>query len=143
MELRAEMNNDAVSDALSAVSPLLALGYQLSDQRVYEQHFGSGWVLLVKKDVRIRIVNDRGLWFVEIGSKVAPEEWFDARLVVKEIGCIPEMGTDLASLTRFCGLLTETAPKWEVLFLPATYATARRSLRAREITSATERFGPP
>lgn len=141
MEVRAEMSNVVVNDALRTAAPILERGYQPVDNRLYEHHFGSGWVLLVRNDVRLRIVNDRGLWFVEIGSTAAPEEWFDARLVLMEIGSNREMGTNNESLTRLCGLLAETAPKWEVLFLPKTFATARASLRYREIASAAERFG--
>jgi hypothetical protein len=134
------MSDVVVDEALRAASPVVDRGYKLVDHRVYEQHFGSGWVLFVRNHVRVRIVNDRGLWFIEIGSMAAPEEWFDARLVLKEIGSNPEMGTNYQSLARLCGLLAETAPKWELLFLPTTFATARASLRSREIASATERF---
>jgi hypothetical protein len=141
MEVRAEMSNAVVDEALRAASPLLERGYQPVDQRVYEQHFGSGWLLLVRNDVRVRVVNDRGLWFVEIGSTAAPEEWFDARLVLMEIGCSQaEMRTDYQSLKDLCERLAETASKWEVLFLPTTFATARRSLRSRENASAAEHF---
>ena len=142
MEVRAEMSNVVADEALRAASRLLKRGYQTVDQRVYEQHFGSGWVLLVRGDVRIRIVNDRGLWFIEIGSSAAPDEWFDARLVLMEVGVGQvETATDSASFEVLCDLLAETASKWEVLFLSTTFSTARRSLRSREIASATERFG--
>jgi len=135
------MSNVVVDEALRAASPLLERGYEPFDHRVYEQHFGSGWLLLMRNDARVRITNDRGLWFVEIGSTVAPEEWFDARLVLLEIGSNEaETGTDYESLKRLCKLLAETAPKWEVLFLPTTFVIARGSLRSREIASATERF---
>src|SRR6266542_2995929 len=122
MEVRAQMSNVVVDVALRAASPLVERGYQPVDHNVYEQHFGSGWVLLVRNDVRVRIVNDRGLSFVEIGSTAAPEERLDARLALREIGSNPATGTDYESLTRLCGLLAETAPKWEVLFLPTTFA---------------------
>jgi hypothetical protein len=141
MEVRAEMSNIFVDRALCAASPLLEHGYRLFDHRVYEQYFGSGWLLLARNDMRVRIVNDRGLWFVEIGSGGASEEWFDARLVLMEVGSSKaEAGTDYPSLKRLCEILAETAPKWEVLFLSTTFATARRSLRSREIALATERF---
>ena len=136
------MSNAVVDEARGAASPLLELGYQLSEHRVDEQHVGSGWVLLVCNDVRIRIVNDRGLWFVEIGSIAAPENWFDSRLVLSEIGNDQaEASTDGISLTRLCELLATTAPKWELLFLSTTFFTARKSLRSREAASAAERFG--
>lgn len=135
------MSNDVVDVALGAASPLLKRGYQTVDHRVYEQHFGSAWVLLVRGDVRIRIVNDRGLWFIEIGSAAATEEWFDARLVLMEVGVGQgETAPDYASLEVLCELLAEMAPKWEVLFHSTTFATARRSLRSRQMASATERF---
>ena len=141
MEVRAEMSNTVVSEALRAASPLVERGYQQADHRIYEDHFGSGWVLLLRNDIRVRIINDRGLWFVEIGSTVALEEWFDARLVLMEVGSNSEIGTDYESLTLLCGLLAETSAKWELLFLPTTFGAARAALRSREIASATERFG--
>src|SRR5258708_1507349 len=140
MEVR-EMSKTVVDEARCAAAPLLDLGYQLFDHREYEQHFGSGWILLMRNEVRARILNDRGLWFVEIGSTLAPEEWFEARLVLLEVGITQtDTRTDYESLKRLCGLLAETAPKWEILFLRTTFATARRSLRSREIASARQRF---
>lgn len=131
-----------MDEVFRIASPLLGLGYEPIDQRTYERHFGSGWVLLTRNDVRLRILNDRGQWFVEIGSSAAPEEWFDARLVLNEIGITPvHTSTDQAALETLCKLLADTAPHWEVLFLSTTFSTARRSLRAREIKSARERFG--
>lgn len=132
----------AIDDAVRAAAPLIDRGYEAIDRQLYEQHFGSGWVLLERGDVRIRILNDRGQWFVEFGSAAAPDEWFDARLVLKEIDAKPQDdGTDERALESLCKLLTDTAPRWEVLFLRATFATARRSLRAREIELAREQFG--
>lgn len=130
-----------IETALRAASPLIARGYEPIDQRVYEEHFGSGWVLLKRDEVRLRILNDRGQWFVEIGSEAAQEEWFDARLVLAEIGAAPCMGTDEAALEQLCRLLVDTAPRWEVLFLTATFATARKLLRARETDTARQQFG--
>lgn len=132
-----------MDEALRAAAPLLDRGYELIDRRTYPEHFGSGWVLLTRNDVRLRITNDRGQWFVEIGSSAAPDEWFDARLVLSEIGIPPVAGTgtDEVALESLCKLLAEIAPRWEVLFLRSAFATARRLLRAREIESARERFG--
>jgi hypothetical protein len=129
-----------IDEALRAALPLLDRGYRRVHDRVDEHHFGSGLLLLIRNEARVRIVNDRGLWFVEIGSAAAPDEWFDARLVLMEIGDSPEIETDYESLTRLVRQLAETSPKWEVLFLAATFATARASLRSREIASAAERF---
>lgn len=131
-----------VNEASRAASVLIQRGYEFVEQRWYEKHFGSGWMLLERGDVRVRIVNDRGQWFVELGSAAAPDEWFDARLVLDEIGARSGgVGTDEMALQSLCRLLTETAPRWEVLFLRATFAVARRSLRERQIQSARERFG--
>jgi hypothetical protein len=136
-----EMNTIA-EVAIGAASPLIVRGYEVIDRRVYEQHFGSGWVLFARDDVRLRIVNDRGQWFVEIGSSADPEEWFDARLVLAEVGSTEAIsGTDDIVLKSLCELLAETAPMWEVLFLSSTFTTARKSLRSREVASARERSG--
>src|SRR4051812_29198860 len=97
------------------------------------EHFGSGWVLLSRDDVRARIVSDRGLWFVEIGSTMGLEEWLDARLVLMEVGSNSEIGTDYDSMMLLCGLHAETSPKWEMLFLPATFGAVRASLSSREV----------
>lgn len=132
----------SVSEALRAASPLIDRGYKLVDQRSYEHQFGSGWVLLIRGDVRMRIINDRGQWFVDVGSASAPDEWFDARLVLDEIGASSSAaGTDEIALESLCKVLMETAPRWEVLFLRTTFPVARRSLREREIKSARDRFG--
>lgn len=65
-----------------------------------------------------------------------------ARLVLHEIGVIPsDEGTDEVALESLCKLITHTAPRWEVLFLRSTFASARRSLRTREIEWAREEFG--
>lgn len=135
------MTTSVIEEALLAASPLIERGYEPTDRRVYEQHFGSGWVLLTRGDVRLRILNDRGQWFIEIGSLAAPEEWFDARLVLSEIGASGVQETDEAALESLCKVLAGTASQWEVLFLQSTFATARRSLRAREIDLAREQFG--
>jgi hypothetical protein len=132
----------AIDVAVRAASPLIDRGYVMSDGQTDEQYFGSGWVLLERGDARVRVVNDRGQWFVELGSAAAPDEWFDARLVLNEIDAKPpDEGTDEAALEALCTLLAETSPRWEVLFLGATFTTARRSLRKREIELAREQFG--
>lgn len=136
-----QVKNDLVGEALRAAEPLRSRGYEVIGHRV-DESFGSGWVLLTKNDVRLRILNDRGEWFVEIGSSLGPEEWFEARLVLSEIGASQAgAGTDHSALIVLCEQLGETAPRWELLFLSSMFATARRSLRSKEIASAKERFG--
>jgi hypothetical protein len=130
-----------LDEALRAASLLIDRGYELIEQRSYEQ-FGNCWILLAAGDVRIRIVNDRGQWFVEVGSVAAPDEWFDARLVLDEVRAgAREGGTDEKALESVCRALIETAPRWELLFLRATFPTARRLLREREIQLARSEFG--
>lgn len=138
-----EMSTAFVNEALHAAAPLLDRGYAAIDHGSFPQYFGSGWVMLTRSDVRVRILNDRGQWFVEIGSSAAPEEWFDARLVLSEIGDTEiNVTTDQDSVEALCRLLAKTGPRWESLFLQSTFAAARSSLRAREIASARDRFGP-
>jgi hypothetical protein len=131
----------AVDGALRAASPLTDRGYELIDQESYEQ-FGNCWILLARGDVRIRILNDRGQWFVEVGSEAAPDEWFDARVVLDEVGVSRrERGTTEVALESVCNALVATAPRWELLFLRTTFPTARRLLREREIQLARSEFG--
>jgi hypothetical protein len=135
------MSVTTMDEALHAAADLVLRGYEVSEQRVYPEYFGSGWIVLARDDVRLRLTNDRGQWFAEIGSSADPEEWFDARLVLTEIGKPPASpGTDLVALESLCNLLAAVAPRWEVLFLRSTFASTRRVLRAREVESARERF---
>jgi hypothetical protein len=133
-----EMTNPVTNEAFRAAEPLLGLGYAMVQNYYDEQAFGSGLVLFRRGDVRLRVLNDRGYWFVEIGSIVAPEEFFDARLVLAEIGAaeFADDATDKDALRAMCAHLAQSAARWEVLFAASGYDTARRALRARAIQSA-------
>jgi hypothetical protein len=130
-----------IDEAFRVASSLITHGYEPSEYLLDEQRSGSGFVLLVRGDVRLRIVSDRCEWFVELGSAAAPDEWFDARLVLREIGAEPPDGVDGAALESLCKLLTAMAPQWELLFSRSTFAVARPSLRKRQIALAKELFG--
>ena len=91
---------NVIDQAVHTVAPLLRCGYRVTEQQTSEAHFGNGFVILTRDDVRVRVVNERGQWFVEIGSSSAPEEWFDARLVLSEIGVSAPQGTSESTLTN-------------------------------------------
>jgi hypothetical protein len=57
---------DAIGGRIRAAAALLDRDYVISGESVYGQ-LGSGWVLLSRQDVRVRIVNNREQWFVELG----------------------------------------------------------------------------
>jgi len=132
------MTNPVTNEVVSAADSLLSLGYEMVEDRYDAQAFGSGLVSLRRGDVRVRVVNERGYWFVEIGSVVAPEEFFDARLVLAEVGVakFADDATDKEALRALCASLAQSAARWEVLFAASAYHTARRGLRKREIESA-------
>lgn len=136
------MSDPVLDRSVSAASALLGQGYRVTEHVYDPEHFGNGWVALSRGDACLRLVKERGQWFVDVGSSAAPEEWFDARLVLDEIGAThEEAGTDEVALGALCNVLARTAAQWEVLFLRSTFATARKSLRTRQIASAKEQFG--
>jgi hypothetical protein len=131
-----------IEEATGAARPLYDLGFDTADARA-QGSFGSGLLALHRGDVQVRVVCDRGDWFVEIGSLASPDEWFDARLVLQELGVAAiEMGVDYGSLKRLCSQLAAASSEWEPLFQRANFAEARPSFRAREIAQARELFGP-
>jgi hypothetical protein len=80
---------------------------------------------------------------VEIGSSKAPDEWFDARLVLKEVevAAFPDEAADLTSAMSICEVLARHLSDWEPLFLSATFPMSRKRLRARQLAFAKEHFG--
>lgn len=48
--------------------------------------FGNEMVVLARQDLRLRYVRDRGQGSVDLASPEAPEEWFDAAIVMEMFG---------------------------------------------------------
>jgi hypothetical protein len=132
------MTSPVTIETVSAAEPLLQLGFQMVEDLYDERAFGNGLVLFRRGDVRIRVAKERGLWFVEIGSVVTPDEFFDARQVLAEIGAanFADDATDKEALRALCTCLAEHAARWELLFAASAFHTARRALRERQIEAA-------
>jgi hypothetical protein len=67
---------DAIPQAAQAVlDELIRRGYSITDGRYDENSFGDALVVLERNGTLVRLVRDRGQWFVEVGP--APGDvWF-------------------------------------------------------------------
>lgn len=135
MQIGASMSDSIVEKVMRSASALLNSGYSVVHQHTYEDTAGT--FTLAKSDVRVRIAGHLD-WVVEIGSDADPSEWYDSALVLCEIGVKqrPRAAHNEPTLTKLCELLAQHGPRWEALFLRATYPMARRSLRAHRTTEA-------
>ena len=91
--------------------------------------FGSG-VITYENGVRVRIVNDRGDWFIEVSDLRQPNEWYDMALLRHLLG---DSGPDVLGVPEQAAILTS---RWEAIcrvFEPACAAESHRRLqRLRE-----------
>lgn len=71
------MDNDESlpADVERFVATLEAEGFDLGDRRIDHDHFGNVLLLFIRHSMRVRIVSDRGQWFVEVGA-VSVDGWF-------------------------------------------------------------------
>ena len=97
----------------------------------------------VRDDVLVRVLKERGQWFVEIGAD--GREWFDARVVLRAIGDTDSYAppVDEAGVKEFLETLAKSTAKWQVCFHQSIYPTFLKQLHSLETASSKERFGYP
>lgn len=95
------MNEEAFRQlATSFVEPFLKYGFSLVEQEYWPKDFGNA-VATYEDDFRLRLVNDKGQLFVDVGPKDDPDEWYDLRLVLKFLGETVDMqGVDEENLDQ-------------------------------------------
>jgi hypothetical protein len=143
METR-QMKDSLRDEIARAVVPLIDQGFSVVEPDAGAE-LGERIVFLAHDDVRMRILRERGQWFVDVGCVNHAGEWFDIRTVFRALG---EATTDVppeddAGLAQFIREIAKQSPRWEAGFHKNKYPTLRRQLRALEIASARERFGYP
>ena len=128
---------------MRAAAPLVDNGFSVVDQSADNKHFGNALLMVTRGSVRTRIIRERGLWFVEIGSTKDPREWFDARLILRLLRDTVDYSAPLDdnALSRLLLALGQAVDKWEILFHDSVYPTTRAELKSLERASAQERFG--
>lgn len=131
------MKTARLDSAIAALAPLIARGYCVETQFAAERHFEDVTVVVARDESRVRVMSDRGQWFVDVGPGPSAAEWFDARLVLRQIGADEDGGTDLTAVKEVCARLAETEQRW----LPLLSGDGCKRLRERQLEIARERFG--
>lgn len=71
-----EIPADVISPAARALLDELGRrGYAIGEERYDEDSFGNGLIVLERNDTLVRLVRDRGQWFVEVAG-AAGSDWF-------------------------------------------------------------------
>ncbi len=135
------MTNDFKEIATRIASLFIHVGFTVTGELI-DPISDNGLVEIQKGDVAIRLVRDRGQWFIELRA-VRSDEWFDSRLVLNLAGIterwFPPTGQE--TLQELAEHVIGFLPKWEPLFRPDAYPQTKRDLNERERISARERFG--
>src|ERR1044071_6765853 len=64
---------------------LLPMAWRVVERR--ESHsFSDALVVLQFNELRLRVVRDKGIIFVDFGSAASPADWFDSAVVVEYLG---------------------------------------------------------
>jgi hypothetical protein len=71
-----EIPADAIPSAVQGLlDDLLRRGYEIGEDRYDEDVFGNALVVLERNDTLVRLVRDRGQWFVEVAG-ATEGDWF-------------------------------------------------------------------
>lgn len=71
-----EVPDNAMTTAVrKLLDELLQAHYGIDEQRYDEAHFGNALIILTRDRTFVRLVRDRGQWFVEIAGGTA-DDWF-------------------------------------------------------------------
>ena len=62
--------------------------------------FSDKMILYGNLDISVRIVSDRGIWYVEVADGARPDEWYDAAIIRDLFGCHGEDVLSLADQVR-------------------------------------------
>jgi hypothetical protein len=98
--------------------------------------FGSG-AIRYQNGVSVRILNDRGDWFIEVSDSQRPNEWYDMALLREFLG---ESGSDVLDVPEQVAILTS---RWDAIrsaFEPARAAESHRRLQLLREERAKRRF---
>lgn len=82
-------------------------GFSLEDQQESEG-FGDIFLILRKESFLIRLVHDRGIWFIEIASNEQPNEWYDIILVKEHF--TTRIEKDMLEFNEQCEFLKANFP---------------------------------
>ena len=98
--------------------------------------FGSQ-VITYQNGVGVRMLSDRGDWFIEVSDSQRPNQWYDMALLRDFLG---DSGPDVLGLPEQAAILTSRWAAIRGLFEPARAAESHRRLQCLRENRAKRRF---
>ncbi len=100
----------------TSINTLTSEGGWILGEQLVSSAFGDLAITLRRDNVRMRIVRDRGQWYIEFSESGWASEWYDLALIQEVL--TGSIGEDVLSLEQQVRIVSSNWPKIVELFRP-------------------------